>query len=104
VLFRALRDVSHARDAWTNYSRSNDIPEHLAIVRALQAQDADLAALTMDRHIRSAARNLEEVVFELPRPAAAPPASEAPPGEPPGAAPAARPARLPLIRPETARR
>jgi DNA-binding GntR family transcriptional regulator len=64
TLFRALRDLSHAKDAWTNYSRSNDVPEHLSIVRALAAGDADLAALTMDRHIRSAAEKLESVLFD----------------------------------------
>lgn len=66
VLFRTLRDVSHARDAWTNYSRSNDIPEHLAIIRALLAADDEKAAQAMDRHIRSAAENLEEVMFAEP--------------------------------------
>lgn len=63
TLFRALRDLSHQRDAWTNFSRSNDVPEHLAIVTALLASDADTAAQAMDRHIRSAAWNLEEVNF-----------------------------------------
>lgn len=62
-LFRALRDVSHGRDAWTNYSRSNDIPEHRAIVRALRSGDAEDAARAMDRHIRSAASNLIAVMF-----------------------------------------
>jgi DNA-binding GntR family transcriptional regulator len=66
VLFRTLRDVSHQRDAWTNFSRSNDVPEHLAIVRALAAPDAEGAARAMDRHIRSAARMLEEVIFSDP--------------------------------------
>lgn len=75
TLIRTLRDVSHARDAWTNYSRSNDVPEHLAIVRALAAGDADGAAQAMDRHIRSAARTLEEVVFTAP-------VGHAGPGEP----------------------
>lgn len=63
ALFRALRDVSHQRDAWTNYSRSNDVPEHLAIVAALAERDAMTAGQAMDRHIRSAAIKLEEVVF-----------------------------------------
>lgn len=67
TLFRSLRDVSHQRDAWTNYSRSNDVPEHMAIVSALLAADQDRAALAMDRHIRSAAVNLEEIVFSAPR-------------------------------------
>jgi DNA-binding GntR family transcriptional regulator len=72
-LFRTLRDVSHHRDSGTNYSRSNDLPEHLEIVRALHAGDADEAARAMDRHIRSAARSLEEVVFGGPVPARAGP-------------------------------
>jgi DNA-binding GntR family transcriptional regulator len=66
TLFRSLRDVSHQRDAWTNYSRSNDVPEHLAIVSALAATAAEDAARAMDRHIRSAAMKLEEVIFSGP--------------------------------------
>jgi DNA-binding GntR family transcriptional regulator len=66
VLFRTLRDVSHQRDAWTNFSRSNDVPEHLAIVLSLRQSDAEGAALAMDRHIRSAALKLEEVIFTGP--------------------------------------
>lgn len=66
VLFRALRDVSHQRDAWTDYSRSNDVPEHLAIIAALERRDAAGAARAMDRHIRSAALKLEEVIFSRP--------------------------------------
>lgn len=65
TLFRSLRDVSHQRDAWTNFSRSNDVPEHLAIVTALMACDADRAAMAMDRHIRSAAVQLEDVIFSV---------------------------------------
>jgi DNA-binding GntR family transcriptional regulator len=63
VLFRALRDVCHLRDAGTNYSRADDVPEHLAIIRPLLESDAEGAARAMDRHIRSAAVTLEEVVF-----------------------------------------
>ena len=66
LLFRALRDVSHQRDAWTNYSRSNDVPEHLAIVVALRESDAEAAALAMERHVRSAAMKLEEVIYSSP--------------------------------------
>jgi len=66
ILFRSLRDVSHQRDAWTNFSRSNDVPEHLAIVTALIAADAEEAARAMDRHIRSAATQLEEIIFSGP--------------------------------------
>ena len=43
ILFRA-RDVCHLRDAWTNYSRADDVPQHLAIVRPLLKSDADGAA------------------------------------------------------------
>lgn len=68
ALFQALRDVSHARDAMTNYSRSNDTQEHLAIVRPLTDGNAETAAAAMDRHIRSVAQYLEEVLFG-PRPA-----------------------------------
>ena len=53
ILFRALRDVCHLRDAGTNYLR-DDVPEHLAIVRPLLKSDAEGAARAMDRHIRSA--------------------------------------------------
>ncbi len=35
VLFRSLRDLCHLRDAWTNYSRANDVPQHQAIVAPL---------------------------------------------------------------------
>jgi DNA-binding GntR family transcriptional regulator len=63
ILFRALRDVCHLRDAWTNYSRTDDVPQHLAIVGALIEGDAEGAARAMDRHIRSAATTLEELVF-----------------------------------------
>jgi DNA-binding GntR family transcriptional regulator len=66
TLFRSLRDVSHQRDAWTNFSRSNDVPEHLAILEALGASDAEGAARAMDQHVRSAAMNLEEVIFSVP--------------------------------------
>jgi DNA-binding GntR family transcriptional regulator len=58
-----LRDVCHIRDAWTNYSRANDVPEHLAIVAPLLASDAEGAALAMGRHIESATITLEEVIF-----------------------------------------
>ena len=63
VLFWALRDVSHERDAWTDYSRSNDVPEHLAIVSALMRSDGERAAEAMDHHIRTASSKLEAVVF-----------------------------------------
>jgi DNA-binding GntR family transcriptional regulator len=63
ILFQALRDVCHLRDAFTNYSRADDVPQHLAIVRSLIKSDAEGAALAMDRHVRSAAVTLEEVLF-----------------------------------------
>jgi DNA-binding GntR family transcriptional regulator len=63
ILFRALRDVCHLRDAGTNYSRADDVPEHLAIVRPLLDSDPERAAQAMDRHIRSATVTLQEVVF-----------------------------------------
>lgn len=79
VLFRALRDVSHQRDAWTDYSRSNDVPEHLAIIAALSKGRPKGAAEAMDRHIRSAAMTLEEVIFSRPGDGqAGPDASRAP--------------------------
>jgi DNA-binding GntR family transcriptional regulator len=60
-LFRALRDVLHARDAGSNYAISNDTLEHLEIVRPLAALDAEGAAQAMDRHIRTATKNLEAI-------------------------------------------
>jgi DNA-binding GntR family transcriptional regulator len=55
ILFRAFRDVSY-----TQHEQRNDFPrlaeeahEHLAIVRALLAGDAQEAARAMSRHIRS---------------------------------------------------
>ena len=63
VLFQALRNVCHLRDAGTNYSQHDDVPEHLAIIRPLLQSDAEGAARAMDAHIRSAAVTLEEVVF-----------------------------------------
>lgn len=63
TLFRTLRDVSHQRNARTNYSHTIDIPEHLSIVRSLLRVDAEAAVQAMDDHIRSAARVLEKVVF-----------------------------------------
>ena len=63
TLFGTLRDVSHHRDAATNYSRSNDIPEHLEILAQLRAVDPDKAAAAMDCHIRSSTRAVEDVLF-----------------------------------------
>jgi len=63
TLFRTLRDVSHLRDAATNYSRSDDVSEHLEVVVKLREHDAEGAARAMDQHIRSASKTLEEVLF-----------------------------------------
>lgn len=63
LLFRALRDVKHLRDAGTNYSRSDDVQEHLVIVRALRAGDAERAARAMDYHVRATAERLLAVLF-----------------------------------------
>lgn len=63
ALFRTLRDVCHLRDAATNYSRSDDVPEHAEVVRRLQAGDAEGAACAMDMHIRSATTSLVDVLF-----------------------------------------
>jgi DNA-binding GntR family transcriptional regulator len=63
TLFRTLRDVGHHRDAATNYSRSDDVPEHLDILRRLGAADADGAAAAMDTHIRCATTAVLEVLF-----------------------------------------
>jgi len=68
TMFRMLRDVSHQRDALSNYAHSNDIPEHLAVVRAVLAGDADGAARAMARHIDSASANLQAVLFAGNRP------------------------------------
>ena len=63
TLFRALRDVSHARYAGTSWSRSNDTPEHLPIARAILAKNEQNAATAMEWHIESAAKALEEALF-----------------------------------------
>lgn len=72
TLFRTLRDVGHQRDAATNYSRTDDVAEHLAILRRLQAGDADGAARAMDEHIHCATKAVLDVLFSArPEPAAA---------------------------------
>lgn len=63
TLFRTLRDVVHLRDAVTNYSRTDDAEEHLEILTWLKRGDAEGAAHSMDRHIRSATASIEEVLF-----------------------------------------
>jgi DNA-binding GntR family transcriptional regulator len=62
-LFRSVRNISHVRDSWDDYRRSNDVPEHLQIVEALIRNDPRRAARSMDRHIRSITRTLVEIVF-----------------------------------------
>jgi len=66
-LFRSVRNISHVRDSWNQYRRSNDVPEHLQIVEALVANDPERAAAAIDRHIRSITNVLSEVVFSDPR-------------------------------------
>lgn len=73
TLFGALRDVSHQRDAETNYSRSDDVADHIEILDCLLRNDCEGAAAAMDRHIRSATRTVEDVMFgnrEVPAPQA----------------------------------
>jgi DNA-binding GntR family transcriptional regulator len=67
-LFRALRNVSHVRDSSNDYRHSDDVPEHLLIVRALIARKAAAAADAMDRHIRSVEKTLAEVMFPKSKP------------------------------------
>jgi DNA-binding GntR family transcriptional regulator len=70
TIWRALRNISQQRVAGTNDANiAAVLAEHLAIVRALRARDAEDAARAMDRHIRSAGRMLEEALFAGPSPA-----------------------------------
>lgn len=62
-LFRSVRNISHVRDSWAHYRRSNDVPDHLRIVEALVRSDPDRAAKAIDAHIRSITEVLVEVVF-----------------------------------------
>jgi DNA-binding GntR family transcriptional regulator len=64
ALFRALRNVSHLRDAWSGFRHPSDVPEHLAIVDALLSGTADAAGDAMLRHIRSIEMTLIEVLFK----------------------------------------
>lgn len=59
VLFRAFRDVAYIRHEARNDHRRlvGEAAEHLAIVDALLAGDADSAARAMARHIRSGVRS-----------------------------------------------
>jgi DNA-binding GntR family transcriptional regulator len=65
-LFRSVRNISHLRDSWQNYQRSNDVPQHLRIVNALIEQDKVRAMKALDSHLRSITRTLREVVFSDP--------------------------------------
>jgi DNA-binding GntR family transcriptional regulator len=58
TLFRAFRDVAWERDEARNdfHRITEEAHEHLAIVEALLAGDANSAARAMARHIRSGAR------------------------------------------------
>jgi DNA-binding GntR family transcriptional regulator len=72
ALWRTLRNVSQQRDVRINYEHVPvALAEHLAIVRALRESDPEESARSMDRHIHSAARRLEEVMFSGPDPALA---------------------------------
>jgi DNA-binding GntR family transcriptional regulator len=62
-LFRSVRNISHVRDSWNHYRRSNDVPDHLRLVEALASGDPERAAAAMDRHIRSITKVLTEIVF-----------------------------------------
>jgi DNA-binding GntR family transcriptional regulator len=86
TLVRALRDVAHHRDAATNYSRSDDVPEHLEVLRRLRDGDGEAAARAMDAHIRSATETLVAVLFSNPPEPAPEPARKgrARKGEAPG--------------------
>ncbi len=63
TLFHALRNVSHSRDSHSDYRHSDDVPEHLNILRPLLAGDADAASAAMGRHIRSVEKTIAEVMF-----------------------------------------
>ncbi len=64
VLFRMLRDARHRRRAArANYAQMEENSEHLAIVQALAAGNADKAADAMAAHIESAANALVRDLF-----------------------------------------
>ena len=64
VLFRMLRDTHHRRrTSRANYAQMEENSEHLAIVQALQAQNADAAAVAMSVHIQHAVQALESDMF-----------------------------------------
>ena len=59
-----MRNISHVRDSWTNYQRSNDVPDHLRIAEALVKGNRERAAMAMDWHIRNITKVLTEIVFQ----------------------------------------
>ena len=65
-LFRSMRNISHVRDSWNNYQRSNDVPDHLKIVEALVKGNSEAASAAMDSHIRTITKVLVEIVFARP--------------------------------------
>jgi DNA-binding GntR family transcriptional regulator len=72
TLWRTLRNVSQQRDFKSNYANiPASVAEHLAIVCALREADPEQAARSMDQHIRTAARWLEQALFSGPDPAPA---------------------------------
>jgi DNA-binding GntR family transcriptional regulator len=72
VLHRALRDARHERrTARANYSQMDENAEHLAIVRALIAEDAHGAGAAMATHIDQSAVVLRQDLFGPDSPQAA---------------------------------
>lgn len=64
VLYRTLRDVHHERQqARKDYTEMRENEEHLAIVEALAAGDAEAAASAMKYHLVTAAEQLEKDLF-----------------------------------------
>jgi len=64
VLFRLLRDARHSkRTERDHYGQMNENAEHLAIVDALNAGDADLAANAMAYHLSQSANALVQDLF-----------------------------------------
>lgn len=64
VLYRMLRDTRHRqRTARANYAQMEENSEHLKIVRALAAGDAERAAAAMSVHINQSAAALQQDLF-----------------------------------------
>ncbi len=67
TLWRPLRNVSQRLDVQSSLSHAVAmLAEHQEIVRVLRGSDPDAAARVMDRHIRSAGRILEVILFGAP--------------------------------------